>query len=320
MKKICLSLLFSFSFFAALPSDAGYNKDYIGKPETYRAVYEDTFVKIADRNGLGYVEMRAANPRVDPWIPGEGTKLILPKRHIIPNAPRDGIIINLPEMRLYFFPKNGDPVTYAIGVGREGLATPIGTTKIVRKKDGPTWRPTARMRKEKPELPASVGPGPKNPLGTHALYLGWPEYLIHGTNKAYGIGRRVSSGCIRMYPQDIVKMFDMVPTGTPVHVVDQPVKAGWVGNEFYVEIHSTKEDADLLEENLPMENKRLTEKDVAYIIEKSGSSAESLDWDKIRQAADERTGYPVMIASRGSSSEKETKKALPVSFPIIEAR
>ncbi len=321
MKKYS-SLLIFLAFLGNGEASARYDRDYIGQPETHRAVYEDTFVKIARNNGLGYVEMRSANPLIDPWIPGEGTKIILPKRHLLPNAPRDGIIINLPEMRLYFFPKNGDPVSYPIGIGRDGLATPEGTTKIVRKKDGPTWRPTQRMREEKPELPASVPPGPKNPLGTHALYLGWPQYLIHGTNKPYGIGRRVSSGCIRLYPENITKLFDMVPSGTPVHVVDQPVKAGWVGEEFYIEVHPIKEETDFLEDNMPLETTRLNEKEVAYILEKAGPIAEKLDWDVIRKAASERSGYPVMIGSGAGLSgvKKASIKSLPLSQPIIEVR
>lgn len=317
-KYFTLLIFLCFSFVS--DAWAKYDKDYIGQPETHRAVYEDTFVKIARKHGLGYVEMRAANPDLDPWIPGAGAKIILPKRHLIPNAPKNGIIINLPEMRLYYFPKNGDPVSYPIGIGRDGLATPEGTTSIVRKKDGPTWRPTERMRKEKPELPVSVPPGPKNPLGTHALYLGWPQYLIHGTNKPYGIGRRVSSGCIRLYPEDIIQLYKMVPQGTPVHVVDQPVKAGWIGEEFYVEIHPVKEEADFLEENLPIETTRITEKEVAYILEKAGNIAEKLDWDAIREAAANRTGYPVMVGSRAQNLQKISKTNLPASYPVIEVR
>ncbi|MCB9963592.1 MAG: L,D-transpeptidase family protein [Rhodospirillales bacterium] len=295
-----ISFLGALSLGVAFPGIAGavYDKDYIGLPETYRAVYEDTFIKIARDNDLGYVEMRAANPDIDPWIPGDGTKIILPKQHLLPDAPRDGIIINLPEMRLYYFPKKGAPETFAIGIGRDGLDTPTGVTKVMRKKDGPIWRPTPRMREEKPELPESVPPGPKNPLGTHALYLGWPEYLIHGTNKPYGIGRRVSSGCIRMYPEDIITLFKEVPIDTRVEVVDQPVKAGWIGDDFYIEVHPLKVEADFLEENLPLETTTLSEKEVGYILDKAGDVAERLDWPEIRKAAAERRGYPVLVASR----------------------
>lgn len=290
-------LLFGLALFlpGTAPVAAAYDKDYIGEVETMRTAYEDTFVKIARANGLGYIEMRTANPTVDPWIPGDGTKLTLPKQHLIPDAPRDGIIINLPEMRLYYFPKDGAPQSFPIGIGRDGLDTPTGDTKIVRKKDGPSWRPTARMREEKPELPETVPPGPKNPLGTHALYLGWNEYLIHGTNKPYGIGRRVSSGCIRMYPEDIIKVFKEVPVGTPVHVVDQPIKTGWIDGEFYMEAHPLKNELGYVEDNLPLENTRLSEDDVAHLLESAGDAADKLDWEVIRKAAFERSGLPVKI-------------------------
>ncbi len=320
MRKAYTLLLFLFLSVPVLAQASAYDKDYIGQPETIDAVYEDTFVKIAREHGLGYVEMRAANPAVDPWIPGEGTKIVLPTRHLLPNAPKDGIIINLPEMRLYFFPEDGEPISLPIGIGRDGLDTPEGDTKIVRKKEGPTWRPTERMREEKPELPAAVGPGPRNPLGTHALYLGWPQYLIHGTNKPYGIGRRVSSGCIRLYPEDIIRLFAEVPVDTPVHVVNQPVKAGWVGEEFYVEIHPLKEEADFLEDNLPLETTTLSEKEVGYILDKAGDIAEQLDWEKIRQAAAERRGYPVMVGSWHESNLTSHQQAMSESYPVIEVR
>ena len=186
---------------------AAYDENYIGDMETYTAVYEDTLVHLARKNDLGFVEMRAANPNLDPWIPGEGAEVILPKRHLLPETEREGIVINLPEMRIYAY-LNGDsaPYTYPIGVGREGLGTPTGQTSIVRKKEGPIWHPTERMREEDPELAASVLPGPDNPMGTHALYLGWPTYAMHGTNRPFGIGRRVSSGCIRLYPEDIAML------------------------------------------------------------------------------------------------------------------
>ena len=286
-----------FSVLVVYQSEAAdlYNKDYIGEMTTHRAVYEDTFVKIARENKLGFVEMRSANPMVDPWIPGEGTEIILPTRHLLPDTPRQGITVNLPEMRLYYFSGQGEPISVPIGIGREGLTTPTGETKVVRTKDGPTWRPTARMRKENPELPVSVGPGPDNPLGEYALYLGWPEYLIHGTNKPYGIGRRVSSGCIRLYPEDIKSLFEKVKPGIPVFVVDQSVKAGWIGKDFYIEVHPVKEETDFLERNENIETTTLTEQEVAYILEKAGTVAENLDWDLIRQAAEERRGFPVKI-------------------------
>ena len=276
---------------------AGYDKNYIGDMEDYKAVYEDTLVHLARKHDLGFVEIRAANPDLDPWIPGEGAEVILPKRHLLPDAPREGIVINLPEMRIYAY-LNGDeaPNTYPIGIGREGLATPTGKTSIVRKKEGPTWRPTERMLEEDPELEPVVPPGPDNPLGTHALYLGWATYAMHGTNRPFGIGRRVSSGCIRLYPEDIVKFFGQVPVGTPVNVINQPIKVAWIGNELYLEAHPDMEQAIKMEETGVVEQQKFTDEDMAFIIKKAGEYADRLNWPKIRNTLRERTGYPVRIA------------------------
>ena len=175
-------------------------------------------------------------------------KIVLPTAHLLPEAPREGIVINLPEMRLYYFAEaEQQPETYPIGIGREGWTTPTGTSRIVRKAEAPSWYPPDSIRAERPELPAVVEPGEDNPLGSHALYLDWPAYLIHGTNRPWGIGRRISSGCIRMYPEDIVSLFERVPVNTPVTVVDQPVKLGWIGGDLYLEAHPTQSQSDGLE-------------------------------------------------------------------------
>ncbi len=276
---------------------SGYEKNYVGEMENYTAVYEDTLVHLARKHDLGFIEVRAANPTLDPWIPGKGAKIILPKRHLLPDAARDGIVINLPEMRIYAY-LNGDdaPTTYPLGVGREGLGTPVGKTKVVRKKDGPTWRPTKRMRDEDPSLPVSVPPGPDNPLGTHALYLGWPTYAIHGTTRPYGIGRRVSSGCIRMYPEDIIKLFDAVPVGTRVNVVNQPIKLAWVGSELYLEAHPDLDQALKMEENGAVKHQKISDADMARVTDMAGMFHEYLNWPRIRKVLKERRGYPVKIA------------------------
>ncbi|MEZ5918623.1 MAG: L,D-transpeptidase family protein [Alphaproteobacteria bacterium] len=280
---------------------AAYDKPYIGKTIEYTAKYEDTFVHLARDYNLGFVEMRAANPDADPWIPGEGKKLILPTRHILPDAPHEGVVINLPEMRLYAY-LNGDnePFSFPIGIGREGLDTPIGGTKVVRKTEGPVWRPTARMRKEKPELPEAVPPGPENPLGTHALYLGWPTYAIHGTNKPFGIGRRVSSGCIRMYPEGITRLYELVPVGTSVQVVNQPVKLAWIGDELFIEAHPDIEQAIQMEETGFVSSPKLSDEDMKRILKVAGPHKDRLRWAAIRTAIKERRGYPIPVARKPS--------------------
>lgn len=262
---------------------------------TYRASYQDTLLDVARRFKLGYVEMVAANPGTDPWLPGEGADLVLPTVHLMPDAEPQGIVINLADMRLYFFDApGGAPRSYPIGIGREGLTTPLGETKVVRKAENPTWRPTARMRAEDPTLPEVVPPGPENPLGTRALYLGWSQYLIHGTNKPWGVGRRVSSGCIRMYPEDVEELYELVKIGTKVTVVDQPVKLGWIDGELYLEAHPTQTQSDQLEAYGRFEPS-LPSNVVDQVLARAGDQAHRLDWSQIRQAAVERRGYPIRI-------------------------
>lgn len=308
----CLSFLVAATalMFGAAPAHATYDKPYVGEIKQIRADDEDTFVYIARDYKLGFVEMRAANPGVDPWVPGSGTKLTLPTRHLLPDAPRKGLVINLPEMRMYYYrTADGPPETFPIGIGREGLDTPKGTTTVVRKVDGPVWRPTPRMRREHPELPEVEPPGPNNPMGTHALYLGWPQYAIHGTNRAFGIGRRISSGCIRLYPEDIIALYNMVPVGTQVTVVDQPIKVAWIGDELFLEAHPEVENAIMLEETGRMPAPRLTPQDMDRITKAAGEHKDAIRWSAVRTAIRERRGFPILIARKGGGGEGEAAKA-----------
>lgn len=265
---------------------------------SYQASYDDTLLDLARQYRLGYVEMVAANPGTDPWVPGEGTDVVLPTIHLMPNlndAEPEGIIINLADMRLYYFHKRGDaPRSFPIGIGRDGLRTPTGVTKVVGKRAHPSWHPTERMRKENPELPEVVPAGPENPLGTRAIYLGWPQYLIHGTNQPWGVGRRVSSGCVRMYPEDVETLFEVVKSGTKVTVIDQPIKFGWIGSDLYMEAHPTQEQSDQLEAKGEFDRK-LDSSVVEQAIAVAGDQRGRLDWSGIRRATIERRGYPIRI-------------------------
>ncbi len=301
--KLTLFLATAMALGLSATAEAAYNQNYIGEIKTVSANYEDTLVHIGRDYNIGFVEMRAANPHLDPWIPGAGAKVVVPTMHLLPDAPRESVVINLAEMRMYHYKVlNAPPVTYPIGIGRDGLLTPIGTTTIVRKKAGPTWTPTARMRSEDPTLPVTVPPGPDNPMGTHALYLGFPLIAIHGTNKPYGIGRRVSSGCIRMFPEDIGKVFDDMPVGTKITVVDQPIKAAWIADKFYLEVHPTQAQATMMEKEGAVPDYELSERDLSYIMKKAGPGVEKLDWAAIRKVVKERKGYPVAIAERAQTA------------------
>lgn len=285
----------------SMPAQAAqvYQKDYVGKMEVYRAKYEDTLVHLARKYGLGFVEMRAANPTLDPWIPGAGARVVIPTQVLLPDAPRSGIVINLPEMKLYLFQTPGQPpLVYSISPGREGLNTPVGTTTITAKKANPTWTPTPRMLKEDPTLKPFYPPGPDNPLGTHALYLGFPEIRIHGTNKPYAIGRRASSGCIRMYPEGIRDIYDRVKVGEKVTVVDQPVKVGWIEDKMYVEVSPTQEQSIRVEQDGELKSYEITADDMKRITSKAGTHADNIDWEAVRKAVREHRGYPVAVLDR----------------------
>jgi L,D-transpeptidase ErfK/SrfK len=220
--------------------------DVIGAITVVPARAEDTLLDIARRHGLGYEDIVRANPEVDTWLPGEGTEVVLPTRYVLPPGPRRGIILNLAEYRLYYFPepKNGDRgvvMTYPMSIGRMDWETPLGKTTIIQKVTNPAWYPPASIRAEHAAngdpLPRIVPAGPKNPLGKHAMRLGLPGYLIHGTNRPAGVGMRVTHGCVRMFPEDIEFLFDRVAVNMPVRIINEPVKLGWDGDVLVMEAH-----------------------------------------------------------------------------------
>ena len=287
---------------AALPTG-----DVIGSVRSLVASHEDTLLDIARENGLGYVETVAANPGIDPWVPGRGASILLPTAHVLPDVERRGLVVNLAEHRLYYFARPGAvPMTFPLGVGREGWDTPLGSTEIARKAENPIWYPPESIRAEKPDLPTVVRPGPANPLGSHALYFAWPQYLIHGTNQPWGIGRRVSHGCIRLYPEDIARLFEVVAVGTPVHVIDQAIKIGWSDGELYVEAHPDPGQADELERDgritRPAERPPA---DAFYrIAARAAGHRDRLDWSAIRRVVEERSGVPVRVTEARAANER----------------
>ena len=215
-------------------------------PRYVIAKQEDTLIDIAVEHRLGQDEIVLANPTVDRWLPGAGTQVRIPNGFLLPDAPRHGIIINLPEMRLYYFPDPNRVETYSIGIGRVDWKTPMGKTKILDKQANPSWTPPPSIIAEHladgDVLDPYYPPGPDNPLGLFAFKLGIPGYLIHSTNKVNGVGMRVSHGCIRMYPSDIEQFFPMVKVGTEVNIVNQSVKVGWHRNTLYIEVYPEMEE------------------------------------------------------------------------------
>lgn len=225
--------------------------DLVGVPSWVHTRYADTLMDVARDYSVGYTELKRANPGVDTWIPGDGTRVLLPTRYVLPPGPREGIVINLPEYRLYYFPapKQGERaqvVTYPISIGKMDWNTPIGRHRIISKAKNPSWYPPESIREDHAKrgsiLPRVVPPGPDNPLGAYAMRLNLTSYLIHGTNNPDGVGMRVTSGCIRMFPEHIERIFPMVDVGTTVHIISEPIKVGWAADTLFVEVHPPLEE------------------------------------------------------------------------------
>lgn len=278
-----------------LPADGS---NVVGEVRTLRARAEDTFPDIARRYNVGFNDLVLANPDVDPWVPKEGTEILVPTFFVLPAAPRDGLILNLPEMRLYHYPKpkRGEPavvVTYPASIGRMEWKTPLGKTTIVKKQANPAWYPPQSVRDEHAAdgdtLPAVVPPGPDNPLGAFALRLGIPGYLIHGTNRPYGVGMRVTHGCVRLYPEDIRSLFGKIEVGTPVYLVNQAFKAGWRNGVLYFEVHPP-----LDEDVVQIANNR-TPAVKAVVDASTEGQLGAVDWRKLHELVKAATGVPIPV-------------------------
>ena len=291
------------------------DQDVVGHLQVTIARHEDTLPDIARRFNIGFQEIARANPGVDPWLPGEGTQIVLPTEFVLPDAPRDGVVLNLAAMRLYYFPKHekGAPVeviTHPIGIGKIGWATPEGSTKVISRVKDPVWIPPVSVRQEHQKdgdpLPARVPPGPDNPLGRHLFRLGWPSYLIHGTNKPPGVGMRASHGCIRLYPEDIEGLYETVPIGTKVTTVNQPYLLGWRGQELLLQAYEPQDDDKRDWSDVPKALRQKAAKPGAARWKKVAAHLDSIDWEAIRQVALKPRGIATPVA--------------PASHPGLEAR
>ena len=230
------------------------DQSVIGEPQIVFARDEDTLSDLARTYGLGYDEIIAANPDVDSWLPGAGTPVVLPTQYVLPNVERRGVILNIATKRLFYFPavaegETQQVMTYPIGIGRVGWETPLGDTSVVSKAEDPHWWVPASVRREHAEmgnpLPAIVPPGPDNPLGHRVLKLDMPGYLIHGTNAPYGVGMRVSHGCVRLYPENIETLYTLVDIGEVVSIINEPYQFGTRGGSLYFEAHAPLEDDEV---------------------------------------------------------------------------
>lgn len=261
----------------------------------------DTLSDVARHFGLGYEEIVAANPELDPWVIDHPTRAWVPLQFVLPQAPREGLIINLAAPRLYHFPapRRGTRVmTYPAGIGREGRPTPTGGLSIIRKATHPTWRPTRHIlndhRQRGDPLPAVVPPGPDNPLGAYALYLSAPQYLIHGTNKPYTVGLRASNGCIRLYPEDVEALFPTVPLKEPVTIVNQPYLIGVREGNYYLQAYRPHEEL-----NEPVARRRLHDE----LKRLEAAHQLVVDWPRVERTLNEARGIPVPIGAQAPDLE-----------------
>jgi L,D-transpeptidase ErfK/SrfK len=295
---VALTLMLSLDLSAATFPLPPANVDIVGKLYVVKTRHEDTLAQVAREFNLGHEAIVNANPEIDRWIPGEGTEVVLPTRFILPDAPRKGVVVNLPEMRLYYYPKpkKGETpvvITHPVSVGRMDWATPLGDAKIVKKQKDPPWFPPESIRAEHEAkgdpLPKRVPPGPENPLGQFALRLSIPGYLIHGTNRPYGIGMRVTHGCIRMYPEDIESIFSQIPLGTPVRFVNQPAKAALLADTLFLEVHPALEESPLSED-------KVLQVAMSAIERAAGSSYPGLSEERAYSAVSRAAGIPEVVS------------------------
>ena len=282
-------------------------QNVVGRVQVVKVLKGQVLTDIGRRFNLGYTEMVRANPGVSVWLPPVGTPVILPTEFILPDAPHRGIVVNLAAMRLFYYPphKPGEPqvlITHPVGIGRRGFVTPQGVTHVMWHEKNPVWvvprSILAEHAKEGAPLPKVVGPGPENPLGNYALHLGWPGYLIHGTNKPVSVGWRVSHGCIHLFPEDIKQIFYMVPNGTEVRVVNQPYLFGWRDGRLYMVAYGPLKG-----------DKRPWKKDWRRLLPALLTRAERLelkkhhqriDWARVAQLVASPRGVPVPVSGQSA--------------------
>ena len=292
----------------------------VGQDQTIKTVYEDTLYDLARKYSLGSEEIIRVNPGVDPWLPGADKDLVVPGRHILPPGPHEGIVVNLPEHRLYYYPKpkRGAPIeviSYPVSIGKMDWRTPLGLTRVIQKEKNPTWFPPESVRKEHAEagdpLPPKVGPGPDNPLGAYAMRLaaGNGTYLIHGTNNPIAVGLAVTHGCVRMYPSDVEAIFPLIPVGTPVRLINVPVKVAWIDGELLLEAHPP---VDAQVQSFEPDIDQFSD----LLKSAVGTSTVAIHWDYAREVLQKADG---VIATVGLEAELPSPEAAPAAATTASA-
>jgi L,D-transpeptidase ErfK/SrfK len=286
-----------------------------GADERVKSTYQDTLLDIARRYSLGYEEIIRANPGVDMWLPGEGTDILLPGRRILPPGPHEGVVVNLPEHRLYYFPKakKGEKpvvITYPVSIGKMDWSTPLGETHVISKQKNPSWYPPESVRKEHlangDPLPKVVPAGPDNPLGDFAMRLavGGGSYMLHGTNNPMAVGMAITHGCIRMYPEDVAALFPLVPVGTKVWLINDPVKVAYVEGELLLEAHPPVDsEGQTTEPNLEL---------LSQLLDKAlGQDTAAIHWDLARETLQAANGIPAVVGLQAQLDQPPAPNGTP---------
>ena len=274
----------------------------------------DTLSDIARHFGLGYNDITKANPHIAPWTPEPGSHVLLPLQFILPDAPHKGIILNLANMRMFYYPKqHPDKIfTYPVGIGRQEWNTPMGLTSIVAKKANPSWVVPASIHQEHAQkgdsLPRVVPAGPDNPLGLYAMRLGFPRYLIHGTNKPYGIGMQISHGCVQLYPEDIEVLFKKASVGMPVRIIHQPYLAAWHEGMLYLEANEPLQ-------KWTQDKSRLKKQLLKELRQISSRKNVSIDWEKVDRIIQQSDGIPTPILTQSPDIAAIAANALLLEHP-----
>ena len=270
--------------------------DVVGEVTHYTIKKDDTYYTIARAHDIGVASILIANPGVNPDDAGPGTELVLPTQQILPDVPHKGVVVNLSQLRLYYYPAPGKVVTFPIGTGKDGWETKTGTTQVVRKRKDPIWVVPPSILADEPDLPPQLGPGPDDPLGAYAMSLGWTNYAIHGTNSPDSVGTRASHGCIRLFPEDIDRLFHAVALKTPVTVIDKFYTLGWKGEALYLQVYPTQ--AQTLAISLLQKPSPANVADLYAAVRWQAKGGLEVDWDAVNKAMFGHDAIPVIIATK----------------------
>ncbi len=303
VRPLLFGMMFALALAATPLAAKAEDNAVVGAVINYTVKKHESLYDIARKFDIGIGELRASNPGVNPWTPKPGTELKVGTMHLVPKRVKEGIVVNLSALRLYYY--NGDKVmTFPIAAGREGWETPTAVTQIMAKRKNPIWTPTANIRAENPDLPDTIPAGPDNPLGQYAMNLGVGSIMIHGTTSPASIGRRASHGCIRMYPEDIESLYQAVPKGTQVVIDKYPFQLGWHGKTIYLEVAPKISTVAELKKPAP----RLDAK-VYREIEAQIDKGALVDWSAVEEAFHRADGIPVAIGTGDPAPEEREASA-----------